>query len=450
MTSTPSSLKDRVAELKSKKEARPFDDTVQLKGNRRLLFLTSIIQKFAKPGTPAELAKLVAEEICHHLKADQVSLLVQDTTGVLRVWSQFDRLRLPNQRDVSQSICESIMAGESVLIPEALSHPYFQTKESIMALNLRSVMACPIASINSQAPVGVLYVCSFTTGELFKPEDMDTLRAIAVVVGINLDRTQLLAQKDRLLKEQKAVAASRGRVVEVASHELGTPAHQIWTAIAVCQKQLEQMKARMTHDQPVTLTEIEALESMLAEAHNGFEALKRRFIEPLRKFNGLDLMIDQMSTTVISDEGIEAMLVKWHRMADQHHLRVFQALPVSLKGDPTLLDIALTHLVDNALKYSPAGSTVTITADQVEDNLVITITDKGIGIPAEDLPMICDWLVRGRNVVNIATVPSGMGIGLHTACRIIEAHGGELQITSELGKGTQVAIALPVFINSVQ
>jgi signal transduction histidine kinase len=157
-----------------------------------------------------------------------------------------------------------------------------------------------------------------------------------------------------------------------------------------------------------------------------------------------------MSAAVIADEAIEAMLAKWHRMADHHALRTFQTLPVSLKADLSLLDLALTHLVDNALKFSPAHSTVTVAADRVEDSLVFTVTDEGIGIPAEELPLVCDWLVRGREVASQATYPPGLGMGLYTARRIVEAHGGELRITSTLGKGTQAVVALPVFINNVE
>jgi signal transduction histidine kinase len=142
------------------------------------------------------------------------------------------------------------------------------------------------------------------------------------------------------------------------------------------------------------------------------------------------------------------MLTKWQRLAANHRLKVFTQLPVGLRCDPTLFDIAMTHLIDNAVKYSPPGSPINVTADLVEDALVITVKDEGIGIPEEDLPTICDCLIRGQNVVNIASYPPGMGLGLDVVRRIVEAHGGDLTIKSILGRGTQVAVSLPVFVNS--
>lgn len=448
MTSS-TSLKERVAALKSQKAARPFEDTTQLKGNKKLFFLTGIIQKFARAKTPRELANLATKEICLHLRADQVFLLLRDPQEDLHIWSQFDQLGITDQHTVSQSICEKVMAGEAVLIPEALSHPYFQTKESVLALNLRSVMACPISSDHAGAPIGVLYVCSYTSGELFNLEDVEMLKAIAIGVGVNLDRTRLLAEKDRLLKEQKAMAASRGRMVEVANHELGTPVHRIWTGVAVCQQQFKQIKLQVENGQLPDVKDMAELETMLEEANCGFAALKSGFLEPFRKFRDLDIMISRLSPAVLSAEALEMMLTKWQRLAANHRLKVFNQLPVGLRCDPTLFDIAMTHLIDNAVKYSPPGSPINVTADLIEDALVIAVKDEGIGIPEEDLPNICDCLIRGRNVVNIATFLPGMGLGLDVVRRIVEAHGGDLTIKSILGRGTQVAVSLPVFIESV-
>ncbi len=79
-----------------------------------------------------------------------------------------------------------------------------------------------------------------------------------------------------------------------------------------------------------------------------------------------------------------------------------------------------------------------------KDVLVITVEDEGIGIPAEDLPFIGLWLYRGRNVANRTHFPAGLGLGLHTVKRIIEAHGGQVRIESELGRRTRAALCLPV------
>jgi signal transduction histidine kinase len=65
------------------------------------------------------------------------------------------------------------------------------------------------------------------------------------------------------------------------------------------------------------------------------------------------------------------------------------------------------------------------------------------------LPSICNWLVRGKNVANIATQPAGLGIGLYTTRRIIEAHGGKLKIESSLEKGTRAIVLLPAFVDRV-
>jgi signal transduction histidine kinase len=99
----------------------------------------------------------------------------------------------------------------------------------------------------------------------------------------------------------------------------------------------------------------------------------------------------------------------------------------------------LMVLLDNALKYSPDGGTVTVEARRSGPDVTVTVRDSGIGIPAADLPHVFDRFVRGSNAL-----PGGTGLGLPVARAIAEAHGGRLDIDSREGGGTSVALTLPV------
>ena len=132
-------------------------------------------------------------------------------------------------------------------------------------------------------------------------------------------------------------------------------------------------------------------------------------------------------------------------MAGRHRLRTFSRLPVGLRVDVSLFERALTALVTNAVNYSPPGSRVVVEAARAGDELVISVQDEGIGIPAGDLPYVGAWLYRGENVANLADYPPGLGMGLYAARRIAEAHGGRLEIESQVGKGTRACLILPAF-----
>lgn len=106
-------------------------------------------------------------------------------------------------------------------------------------------------------------------------------------------------------------------------------------------------------------------------------------------------------------------------------------------GDRSRLRQVFINIIDNAVKYSNAGGRVTVEALQVKSDIVILITDTGVGIAPEDLPKIKTKFYKANHTRR------GSGIGLAVANEIVEMHEGSIVINSELGKGTTVQISLP-------
>jgi signal transduction histidine kinase len=100
----------------------------------------------------------------------------------------------------------------------------------------------------------------------------------------------------------------------------------------------------------------------------------------------------------------------------------------------------VSNLIDNAIKYSPAGSTVGIQLGSDDTKVSITITDPGKGIPAEELPFIFDRFRRGALT---RTAEPGSGLGLAIVQRIAELHGGRVRVESVAGKGSTFRIEFP-------
>ena len=107
-------------------------------------------------------------------------------------------------------------------------------------------------------------------------------------------------------------------------------------------------------------------------------------------------------------------------------------------GDKNRLRQVFINIVDNAIKYSDSGDTVSVEAFEDERGVVIAISDTGIGIKQEDLPKVKTKFFKANHTRR------GSGIGLAVANEIISLHGGTLDINSEEGVGTTVVIVLPV------
>jgi signal transduction histidine kinase len=102
----------------------------------------------------------------------------------------------------------------------------------------------------------------------------------------------------------------------------------------------------------------------------------------------------------------------------------------------------LVNLIDNAIKYSPAGSPVTLRVRADDGGVEIDVDDHGLGIPAEALPTLFDKFRRVDTRTNRETY--GAGLGLYIARAIVEAHGGHISVESRVGEGSRFTVALPL------
>lgn len=116
---------------------------------------------------------------------------------------------------------------------------------------------------------------------------------------------------------------------------------------------------------------------------------------------------------------------------------------LEIHADVAHLEKALTNLIDNAVKFSAPGAQVTVTAygSPADGEIVVRITDSGIGIPADDVPRLFTRFFRASNVQS-AAIP-GVGLGLAISQQIVRAHGGTIDVDSALGSGATFTVRLP-------
>ncbi|HZP47419.1 MAG TPA: ATP-binding protein [Vicinamibacterales bacterium] len=113
---------------------------------------------------------------------------------------------------------------------------------------------------------------------------------------------------------------------------------------------------------------------------------------------------------------------------------------VVVSGDRTRLEQVAANLIDNAVKYTPAGGRVDAAVRREGEYAVLEVRDTGAGIPADELPRIWDRLFRG----DTSRAERGLGLGLSLVKAIVEAHGGSVRVSSEVGHGATFTVSLPL------
>jgi signal transduction histidine kinase len=120
-------------------------------------------------------------------------------------------------------------------------------------------------------------------------------------------------------------------------------------------------------------------------------------------------------------------------------LSIAGTLP-QVTGDAEALAGAVHNLLDNAAKYSPGCETIGVAAAADAGGISIEVSDRGVGIPADEQPRVFDRFFRGRE---LASTVKGTGLGLSLVKHVVDAHGGTIALESAPGQGTRVTVTLP-------
>ena len=126
--------------------------------------------------------------------------------------------------------------------------------------------------------------------------------------------------------------------------------------------------------------------------------------------------------------------------AEEKDLRLTMDIPLlpRITGDADRLEQVFNNLLDNAIKNSPAGEEIQITARKTTDMVEIRVVDSGPGIPPEQIPYVFERFYQAMGV------RTGVGLGLAIAKEIVLAHGGEISVTSNPGEKSEFIIRLPI------
>lgn len=231
------------------------------------------------------------------------------------------------------------------------------------------------------------------------------------------------------------------------------------TEIKVLKENSHGFIAHVAHELITPLTTIRSYNEMLMDGEVEDKEMQKEFYNTISEETGrLSKLIQNLLSIakleigsmvmekglVKSDWVVEDSIAAVEGSALKKNIMIYKKMPdifPNLVGDKEMLKIAIINILGNAVKYSPENTTITLSLLERNSEVIFIVEDKGHGISQEDLPHIFEKFYRSDNP-NIQE-QVGSGLGLAMTAEIVNLHGGEIEVNSEPGKGSQFIIRLP-------
>ncbi len=213
-------------------------------------------------------------------------------------------------------------------------------------------------------------------------------------------------------------------------------AHELRSPLASVRLRLEMAQAHGERDP-------ETARRYLAQALKEVERL-HRLAHQLLSLSSVDAQLARgaqpMDPAPVLYQVVDSMMALAQHKGLQVQVDVPPHLPL-VRASPELLTTAVRNLLDNAIKFTPPGGSVRLSARAAGGQVEIAVSDTGVGIPPEELPHIFQRFRRGRR--STGEGGSGAGLGLALVKTIVEGYGGQGKVESPLGEGSTFVLALP-------
>ena len=345
-------------------------------------------------------------------KKGSLKKAIGETTGPLEdALASFDILVADNTHRADQAIVDSERTDQ---ISSRLS------KVGVVCAFLFFVTIIVATSKYLYSPLNRIYdaILTFSNGKKNSRAPEEGLKDLKLIA----------AQFNSLADQTNEFSRKRAQFLAGTAHDIRTPLTALKSSVELLKSHFVKFSEKQRTD----------CLSLIEKQIVRMESLTSSFLDTVRIESGeFRLNTRKVDVTQLVRDAVEL----WSSYSNKHKLiSKIQQGPIYLECDPVRIDQIMTNLISNAIKYSPKGGIIEVSLQSSGEMTAIAIKDQGLGISHDEIGNIFEAFHRSESAQDL--VP-GIGIGLWITKRLVEAHHGNIQVESEVGKGATFKIQFP-------
>ncbi len=331
-----------------------------------------------------------------------------------------------NTRELS--FCgHTILLDAPMVVPDALLDERFRDNPVVTGLGIRFYAGLPLRTSDG-FNIGTLCVYDFAPHpEGLSDQALQTLTDLAAVVMDNFEARRVAKRAASAEAEIRQLHEAQKRFVSDVSHELRAPLTGIRGNLQLLRRYPDMSSAESRTALEETAREAERLTRLIAN------------LLALARGEGLEPRSERLKLHEVIREAFNDAR---HLSGDTTVVELRQLDAVNFTGDSDGLKQLAIILLDNAIKYTPAGGRISLELRDLGAEVELRVSDTGIGIPTDRLERVFDRFYR--TAASRARDPGGSGLGLSIARQIVEAHGGRIRLENAPQHGTTAVVNLPL------
>jgi signal transduction histidine kinase len=359
---------------------------------------------------------------------DRVAIVLADD-GVARVMATAgagSRRIFPrgSSEPVAGSLLEDVLAENQPIYRRTLDGSRYREEADFLELGLGSRLAAPLVA--GTEPIGM--VALVRVGEdAFEAEEIELLALLGRLVASAVQNIRAYEAERRTVEELRSLSMLRADFVSLVSHELRSPMAAVIGSARTLQRRWRELSTEHR----------DSFLALIADETDRLAMLVGDVLDTSRIEAGtFGYAFGDVDVGVLVEEAVASA------SAVQDAVEVVSTLPPALptvRGDADRLRQVLANLIDNAVKYSPDGERVEVSASARNGEVRVDVCDHGGGIPSGQQRQIFEKFHR----IHGPNAKPGSGLGLYIARSIVEAHGGSIAVESTPGSGSTFTVALP-------